>query len=82
MQVAYAIGVAEPVGLFIDTFNTAKVKNSNGKILTDGEIADKVNEIFDMKPYAIIKRFGLKNPIFLEYSFLWPFRQRQLHTRS
>jgi len=65
VQVAYAIGVAEPVGLFIDTFNTAKVKNSNGKILTDGEIADKVNEIFDMKPYAIIKRFGLKNPIFL-----------------
>ncbi|MBI9038993.1 MAG: methionine adenosyltransferase [Bacteroidales bacterium] len=65
VQVAYAIGVAEPVGLFINTYNTTKVKNSNGKILTDGEIADKVNKIFDMKPYAIIKRFGLKNPIFL-----------------
>jgi S-adenosylmethionine synthetase len=66
VQVAYAIGVAEPVGLFINTFNTAKVKNSEGKTLTDGEIADKVNEIFDMRPYAIIKRFGLKNPIFLK----------------
>ncbi len=65
VQVAYAIGVAEPVGLFINTYNTAKVKNSEGKILTDGEIADKVNEIFDMRPYAIIERFGLKNPIFL-----------------
>ena len=66
VQVAYAIGVAEPVGLFINTNNTAKAKNSEGEILTDGEIANKVNEIFDMKPYAIIKRFGLKNPIFLK----------------
>lgn len=59
VQVAYAIGVAEPVGLFVDTFNTKKVS------LTDGEIAEKILQIFDLRPYSIIKRFGLKNPIFL-----------------
>jgi S-adenosylmethionine synthetase len=60
VQVAYAIGVAKPVGLYINTYGTAKVN------LTDGEIAEKVNEIFDMRPAAIVKRFGLKNPIFEE----------------
>ncbi len=64
VQVAYAIGVSEPVGLFINTYGTAKVKNENGSILADSEIAKKVNTIFDMRPYAIVKRFGLKNPIF------------------
>ncbi len=58
VQVAYAIGVAEPVGLFINTYGTAKVD------FTDGQIAGKINTIFDMRPSAIIKRFGLKNPIF------------------
>jgi S-adenosylmethionine synthetase len=66
VQVAYAIGVADPVGLFINTHETAKVKDENGNTLTDSEIAAKVNEIFDMRPYAIVKRFGLKNPIFLK----------------
>ena len=60
VQVAYAIGVAEPVGLYINTYGTAHVD------MTDGEIAKKVNEIFDMRPYAIVERFGLKNPIFQE----------------
>ncbi len=59
VQVAYAIGVAEPVGLYINTFGTAKVE------MKDAEIAEKINKIFDMRPYAIIKRFGLKNPIYL-----------------
>lgn len=58
VQVAYAIGVAEPVGLYLNTYGTTKVNNS------DSEIAKKVNEIFDMRPAAIVKRFGLKNPIF------------------
>ena len=58
IQVAYAIGVAEPVGLYVNTYGTAKVD------LKDGEIADKINNIFDMRPAAIIERFGLKNPIF------------------
>jgi S-adenosylmethionine synthetase len=65
IQVAYAIGVAQPVGLYINTFGTAHVKNSKGKLLHDGEIADVVNKLFDMRPYSIVKRLGLKNPIFL-----------------
>ncbi len=60
IQVAYAIGVAEPVGLYINTYGSSKVSES------DSEIAAKVNEIFDMRPAFIIKRFGLKNPIFLD----------------
>jgi len=60
VQVAYAIGVAKPVGLYVNTYGTSKVN------MTDGEIADKVNAIFDMRPAAIVKRFGLKNPIFEE----------------
>jgi S-adenosylmethionine synthetase len=65
IQVAYAIGIAQPVGLFVNTYGTSKVKNSKGQKLTDGEIAEKINKIFDMRPYAIIERFGLKNPVFL-----------------
>jgi S-adenosylmethionine synthetase len=65
IQVAYAIGVAQPVGLFVNTYGTSKVKNSKGQKLTDGEIAEKISKIFDMRPYAIIERFGLKNPVFL-----------------
>ncbi len=66
IQVAYAIGVAEPVGLYVNTFGTAHVKDSKGKQITDGEIAAKVKKLFDMRPYAIVKRFGLKNPVFLQ----------------
>jgi S-adenosylmethionine synthetase len=58
VQVAYAIGVAEPVGLYVNTYGTAKVN------MTDGEISGKVNEVFDMRPNAINKRLGLNNPIF------------------
>lgn len=58
VQVAYAIGVAQPVGLYVNTYGTSNVK------MTDGEIAAKVSTIFDMRPSAIVKRFGLKNPIF------------------
>ena len=65
IQVAYAIGVAEPVGLYVNTYGTAKVKDSKGKILRDGEIAEKVRKLFDMRPYSIVHRFGLKNPVFL-----------------
>ena len=66
IQVAYAIGVAKPVGLYVNTYGTAKVKDSKGKIIPDGEIAKRIEKVFDMRPGAIIKRFGLKNPIFLE----------------
>jgi S-adenosylmethionine synthetase len=59
VQVAYAIGVAQPVGLYVNTYATAKVK------MNDAEIGKIVNEIFDLRPAKIIERFGLTNPIFL-----------------
>ncbi len=58
VQVAYAIGVARPVSINVNTYNTSKVD------MTDGKIAEKVGDLFDMRPGAIVKRFGLKNPIF------------------
>lgn len=60
VQVAYAIGVAKPMGIFIDTYGTAKVN------LTDGQIARKVEKLFDMRPYAIETRFKLRSPIYAE----------------
>jgi S-adenosylmethionine synthetase len=66
VQVAYAIGVAEPVGFFVNTYGTAHVKDSSGKIMPDSEIARKAKAMFDMRPYDIVKRFGLKFPIFEE----------------
>ena len=60
VQVSYAIGVAEPMGIFVKTYGTAKVN------LTDGEIAEKVKYLFDMKPAAIEKRLKLRNPIYSE----------------
>ena len=60
VQVAYAIGVAKPVGLFIDTYGTSKVE------MSDGDIAKKLTELFDLKPYAIEKRFNLRTPIYSE----------------
>ncbi len=62
VQVSYAIGVAEPVGLFVDTYGTAKVA------LTDGAIADKIKSIaqLSLKPYHIEQRFALRTPIYLE----------------
>jgi S-adenosylmethionine synthetase len=65
IQVAYAIGVAQPVGLYVNTYGTTKVKDSKGNVLHDGEIAIKLDKIFDMRPYSIVQRFGLKNPVFL-----------------
>jgi S-adenosylmethionine synthetase len=60
VQVAYAIGVAEPVSLYVDTQGTAKVN------LTDAEISRKVSELFDMRPHAIESRFNLRTPIYEE----------------
>lgn len=64
VQVAYAIGVAQPVGFYVNTYGTAKVKDANGNIMNDGEIARIIQEIYDMRPYAIIQHLGLKNPIY------------------
>ena len=58
VQLAYAIGVAKPVSVFVDTYGTAR------EGLSDGEIAAKVQELFDLRPAAIIRKFQLKNPIY------------------
>ena len=58
VQVSYAIGVAEPTNIYINTYGTAKVD------LNDGEIAEKIYKLFDMRPYAIEKRLKLRNPIY------------------
>ncbi len=58
IQLAYAIGIAKPVSIFVNTYGTSKTG------LTDGEIAAKIGEIFDLRPAAIIRKFGLKNPIY------------------
>jgi S-adenosylmethionine synthetase len=58
IQVAYAIGVAEPVGVYVNTYGT------NNSELSDGEIALKLKEIYDLRPFAIVNRLGLRNPVF------------------
>lgn len=60
VQLAYAIGVAEPVNIFVNTYGTSNVD------LTDGEIAEKIAEIFDLRPYAIEERLKLRTPIYEE----------------
>jgi S-adenosylmethionine synthetase len=58
VQIAYAIGIAEPVGIYVNTYGTGKVN------MTDGEIAQCITKLFDLRPGVIIYRLGLKNPIF------------------
>ena len=58
VQVAYAIGVAEPISIYVNTFGTRNVE------MSDSEISDKINQIFDLKPAAIINKFKLKDPIY------------------
>ena len=72
VQLAYAIGVAEPVSIFVDTYGSAHVSAGEGSGIsdlrgeaTDAFIAEKVRETFDLRPAAIVERFGLKNPIYL-----------------
>jgi S-adenosylmethionine synthetase len=60
VQVSYAIGVAEPVGIFVNTFGTSKVQQS------DGEIAKIIDEMFDLRPAMIEKEYGLRKPIYSE----------------
>ncbi|MBC8173168.1 MAG: methionine adenosyltransferase [Chitinophagales bacterium] len=60
VQVAYAIGVAEPVGLYVNTYGTARV------LMSDGDIANEIKKIFDLRPYAIEQRFKLRTPIYQE----------------
>ena len=60
VQVSYAIGVVEPTSIYVDTYGTSNIA------LSDGEIAEKVAKLFDMRPFAIEERLKLRNPIYLE----------------
>jgi S-adenosylmethionine synthetase len=60
VQVSYAIGVVEPTSIFVDTYGSSKVS------MSDGEIAKKVAQLFDMRPFSIEDRLKLRNPIYLE----------------
>ena len=60
VQVSYAIGVAKPVGIFVNTYGTSKLD------ISDNEIGKKIEEIFDMRPYFIEKRLKLRSPMYLE----------------
>ena len=60
VQVSYAIGVAKPINIYVNTYGRSNVK------MTDGEIAKKIDEIFDMRPKAIEQRLKLRNPIYSE----------------
>jgi S-adenosylmethionine synthetase len=60
VQVSYAIGVARPINIYVNTYGRSKVA------MSDGEIAKKVDEIFDMRPRAIEERLKLRNPIYSE----------------
>ena len=60
VQVSYAIGVAEPMGVFVETYGTAKVD------MNDGQIAEKVTDLFNLKPYHIERSLKLRNPIYTE----------------
>ena len=58
VQLSYAIGIAEPLSVYVDTYGTNKLS------ISEGEIANRIAKLFDLRPHAIVKRFGLKNPIF------------------
>ena len=58
VQLSYAIGIAEPLSVYVDTYGT------NHLSISEGEIAARISKLFDLRPHAIVKRFGLKNPIF------------------
>lgn len=60
VQISYAIGVKDPMGIYVNTYGTSKVNN------TDGEIAEVIAQLFDMTPYGIETRLGLRNPIYAE----------------
>jgi len=60
VQVSYAIGVAKPINIYVDTYGRSRVN------MTDGEIARKIDQLFDLRPRAIEERLKLRNPIYTE----------------
>ncbi len=62
VELSYAIGIAEPLSIYVDTYGSKRPAGLEG--MTDGEIASHIGKLFDLRPAAIVRRFGLKNPIF------------------
>ena len=62
VELSYAIGIAQPLSIYVDTYRSPRPAALEG--MTDGEIARRIGKLFDLRPAAIVKRFGLKNPIF------------------
>ena len=62
VELSYAIGIAQPLSIYVDTYRSPRPAALDG--MTDGEIARRIGRLFDLRPAAIVKRFGLKNPIF------------------
>ena len=62
VELSYAIGIAQPLSIYVDTYRSPRPAALEG--MTDGEIARRIGRLFDLRPAAIVKRFGLKNPIF------------------
>ena len=62
VQLSYAIGIAEPLSIYVDTYHSTRPAALEG--MTDGQIAERIGKLFDLRPAAIVRRFGLKNPIF------------------
>lgn len=76
VQLSYAIGVAEPINIYVETKGTAKVK------LSDSEIAQRISKLFDLRPYAIEQRLKLRNPIYEETASYGHFgRQPEVITK-
>jgi S-adenosylmethionine synthetase len=66
IQLAYAIGIAEPVGFYINTYGTSLVKDSKGDLMNDSDIARVLKPLFDLRPFSIESKFGLRDPIYSE----------------
>lgn len=62
VELSYAIGIAQPLSIYVETYSSPRPAALKG--MTDGEIARRIDKLFDLRPAAIVKRFGLKNPIF------------------
>lgn len=75
IQISYAIGVARPVSIFVDTFGSAKVG------MTDGQIAAKIGKLFDLRPASIINKFQLKNPIYFPTASYGHFGREPYHKK-
>lgn len=62
VQLSYAIGIAQPLSIYVDTYGSKRPAALEG--MTDGEIAERIGRLFDLRPASIVRKFGLKNPIF------------------